>query len=184
MTDNIFKLFLDGDPDGIRPIYLVCAGPLIGYGLRFIPREEIVADIVTDAILLLRNHIGEFENGDRVLSWLYTTVRNKCWNELRERRLFTHLPEGAEPQSDLDTIQSIDYKDYEVFIRRIIKLIREELPRLPPKRSLDFHAYYFELKSIEQIAKERGVSKVTVEDNVTHALKAIKKYLKSKGLAI
>jgi RNA polymerase sigma factor (sigma-70 family) len=184
MIDTIFKEFLRGDPNGIRPIYLVCKGPLTIYGLRFIKREDIVADIVTDTIVLLRDHVGKFESGDRIRQWLYTTVRNKCYNELRVLRPLTHQPEEAELPSDLDATQSIDYKDYETFIRRITQLIREELARLPPKRSHDFYAYFFELKSIEQIAEERHVSKATVEDNVSHALKAIKKHLRSKGLAI
>ena len=183
MTDNIFKEFLRGDPNGIRPIYLICKGPLIVYGMRFIRREEVVADIVTDAILLLREHLGEFESDARIWQWLYTTVKHKCWNELRKLPPLTHRPEEELP-SDLDVTQSIDYKDYETFNRRIRQLISEELERLPRKRSHDFNAYYFDLKSIEQIAMERGVSKATVEDNVAHALKAIKKYLRSKGLAI
>jgi RNA polymerase sigma factor (sigma-70 family) len=174
MTDNIFEEFLRGDPNGIRTIYLVCKGPLTEHGIRIIGREDVVADIVTDAIILLRDHVGEFESDDRIWQWLYITVRNKCWNERRKMRLLTYQPREAEGPSDLEATQSVDYKDYETFIRRITQLVREELQWLPPKRSRDFDAYYFKLKSIEQIALERGVSEDTVADNVAHALKAIR----------
>jgi RNA polymerase sigma factor (sigma-70 family) len=59
-------------------------------------------------------------------------------------------------------------------IRRMKTLIREELTELQRDTIL---AYYFENKSVEQIARERGINKSTVSRTLKRAEARLKRFL-------
>ncbi len=68
-----------------------------------------------------------------------------------------------------------DYISREAQLRRIKKLIREQLT---PMQRQTLCAYYFQHKTIEQIARERGVQKSTVCRTLHRGLEKLGRFLK------
>ena len=63
----------------------------------------------------------------------------------------------------------------EVQIKRVQRVIREELTELQREALL---AYYFQEKSITEIARDRGVNKSTVCRTLHRAEEKLRRYLK------
>ena len=63
----------------------------------------------------------------------------------------------------------------EVQLKRVQRVIREELTDLQREALI---AYYFQEKTMTQIAKERGVNKSTVSRTLHRAEDKLRKYLK------
>lgn len=184
-TPDIYQALLDGNPDGVWPIWLFWRGPLIIWGLKFLKgRRDLVEDAVADTFIAMRGHVGTFNDITHIQAWMHNTVRNKCWSALRKQRQLVTSDEGSEAEntSDLTAAQSIDIKDSEIMIRQIIRLVMEQLKKMPRKRRRDCYAHLFQGKTFAQIAKDRGVARPSVAKNVDIGLKAIQKHLINKGL--
>ena len=72
----------------------------------------------------------------------------------------------------------IEYPNYiprEIQLKRMRKMIAQELTELQRDT---LSAYYFQQKTMEQIARERGVSKRTVCRTLHRAVENLKRFLK------
>ena len=58
---------------------------LVVYALRFLQSKEEAEDAVQDVFLALWEDDRKFENTDDLLAFLYTSLKNRCLNVLRER---------------------------------------------------------------------------------------------------
>lgn len=56
-------------------------------GLKFIDDIEVVRDIVQEAFIAAWQRFDEFENEIHVKAFLYTAIRNRCLNYLRDRQV-------------------------------------------------------------------------------------------------
>ena len=79
-------------------------------------------------------------------------------------------------------MRNIPYEGYqgirlpkEVQLKRVQRVIREELTELQREALL---AYYFQEKSITEIARDRGVNKSTVCRTLHRAEEKLRRYLK------
>ena len=178
MKIDIYKEFLRGDPRGFNPIYLAYRGPLINYARKYVSSKDAAEDAAADAFVVLLQFIGKFKSGKHIHNFLYLAVWRKCQVELRTLRRFSILPENAEDLSDLSTSELMAIRESAVYIQWIVDTIHRKLQALPKRRGQDFYAHYFESKSFEEIARDRGVSITTVRQNVEHARKKLQKYLK------
>jgi RNA polymerase sigma factor (sigma-70 family) len=181
-TPDIYQALLDGNPDGVWPIWFVWRGPLIVWGFRFLKDRDLVEDAVVDTFIAMRGHAGTFNDAAHIRAWMHSTVRNKCWSALRRQRQLVSLEDEAEYSADPAAYQSIDIKDADIMSRNIIQLILKRLDKMPRKRRRDCYAFLFQGKTIAQIAKERNVSRPTVDKNVQLGLAVIQKYLIDMGL--
>ena len=82
----------------------------------------------------------------------------------------------------ITAVRNIPYEGYqgirlpkEVQLKRVQRVIREELTELQREALL---AYYFEEKSITEIARDRGVNKSTVCRTLHRAEEKLRRYLK------
>jgi RNA polymerase sigma-70 factor (ECF subfamily) len=180
MSDKIdvYKQFLAGEPSGVNLIFLAHKGPLLAYGFKLLSRTDAAEDAVSDAFMVLLEHIGQFKSGKHIQNFLYLVVWNKCQVERRTLRRFSMRPEDAEELIDLSPPELMDIKESALHIQWIVNKIQEKLQQLPKRRRQDFYAYFFESKSIEKIAREKGVSATTIRQNIALAEKKIQKYLK------
>jgi RNA polymerase sigma factor (sigma-70 family) len=179
---NIYKEFLNGNREGSDIIYIIHREELIGYGLSLRARLHVVEDAVSDAFLLLLEHIGTFKDDDHIIRFLYSVVWRKCQTGRREVRRLGTLSDEIENMPDPDAVQSLDLMESAVYSRWRMRKIMAMVEKLPKQRREDFHARFIECKSIKEIAQERSVSTDTVHQNIELALKNLRKSLKDNGL--
>lgn len=177
---DIYKEFLRGEPRGINSIILGHQYPLLQYGLGLVTRHDIAEEAVSEAFAQLLRNIGQFANGKHIRNYLYLVVRNKCQAAYSETKRYIPLPEDADIP-DPGSMESMEKRESEVYTQLLIRVIYNALEELPQQQRNDFHAYFFESKSLTEIAKERGTYVPTVRRSIQLALKTIKGYLKEKG---
>lgn len=176
-TLNIFEGFLSGDPRGFNLIYLVCQEPLINFALCLVTRRDAAEDAVSDAFALLWQKRGTFESELHIKRFLRKVILNKCRTERRTLvRWFTSRTEYMET-TDPDASESNFLKELTAHNQWIVDKIAVQMQQLPEQRRQDFQAYFFDLKSLEDIARTRQVALGTVRMNVALATKEIQKYL-------
>jgi len=129
--------------------------------------ENIVQEVF---VQLWNKHRNILDNQEGIRSYLYTAVRNRALNAIRDAK--THSEETFEDRAgDLRT----DLEEKELLVR-VTELVRQ----LPPKCRHIFLLSRSKGYSNKEIAAELGISVKTVENQMTKALKLLRSGL-NKG---
>ncbi len=180
-TDN-YQEFLRGNPEGIKPIYTINKKILSAYGRKFTSDKETINDAVSNAFVRLLGQIGTFKTPKHIQNYLYMAVREYLRKENKIARWTDSLQEREENTADPFALEKIDDFDLDRLVALKEAKLRQKLEQLPRHRREDFRAYYYESKSIEQIARERRRSQDAVRRNIKLAAIILDKYLNDKGL--
>lgn len=175
---NIFEAFLRGEPQGFNLIYFTYQYPLKEFARKLVDRDDAAEDAVAEAFSLLWEKRDRLQSDIHIQRFLYLVVRRYCKAERRSRRLFSRLPAGWEV-ADPEASELADLRELHAHNQWIVDKIHDQLTELPEQRADDFYEYYFHLKSIKDIARDRGVDAGTVRMNVQLAMKEIRKYLET-----
>lgn len=89
------------DRDAFHGLYDLMAGQLLAFCHGLLSDRDAAEDVVQDVFLRFSQHARRFRgDGRALLSWLYTTARNRCADRHRRRhrrpeRLIGAVPEDA-----------------------------------------------------------------------------------------
>lgn len=139
------------------------------FARQYIRENEKVEDLVQDVFLNIWEK-GELNASDsQVKNYLYTSVRNRCLNYIRDHRKFEdhteHIPVDHAHESG-----RIEYRELE-------KLIRVTIESLPEKCREVFELSRFREMKYQEIADSLGISVKTVEAQMTKALRVLREKL-------
>lgn len=139
-----------------------------------IPEREICEDIVQSVFLRLWNERGELVIETSVKSYLLTSVRNACLDEIRHRNVVREHEAHVfsyDRQEDIDTENYILYSD-------LHRHLMEALRKVPDKLREAFEMNRFEGLKYKEIAEKLNVSERTVEVRIGKTLELLRTYLK------
>lgn len=131
--------------------------------------EDVAKDIVQDIWLDIWNRRKTIKNHD-FERYIYKAVRNNCYKHFRSAKL---------KPVQLEVIKTLNLK-YEAAIDELHDLeekkvlISSTLKQLPQRCQQIFRMSRYDLVPNEQIAERLGISKRSVENQLSLALKAIK----------
>ena len=166
-----------GNRQAMRRLYERYKGYAISTGLRYIPNDDDVEDVVQDCFVKILTSIQRFNyQGEGSLkSWIGRTVANKSIDFVRmhERISFT------------DTIP--DVPDEEPELERIPPdVLTSMIAQLPPGYRLVFNLYVFEHCSHKEIAQRLGIGESSSASQLTRAknklIRKMNDYIKRHGL--
>ena len=100
--------------------------------------------------------------------YLFQAARNKCLNNIRDRKNTCSIEESG---------YDAYLEDTSVEVNELNRIIEEAVLSLPEKCGEVFRKSREEHLSNQEIAKEMQISVKTVEAQITKALKMIRKYL-------
>jgi RNA polymerase sigma-70 factor (family 1) len=133
--------------------------------------EEVSKDLVQDCYVKLWNSHTVKERVDTVKSFLYTSVRNRCLDFLRKKKVMN--------KAELHLIRSNNNLDFDYFdevaFAEMIREITEHIEELPSNLKKVFKLYYLEGKKYNQIATELSSSPEAVRKQKARALAILKK---------
>ena len=133
--------------------------------------EDEAKDLVQDCYVKLWNSHTIKERVDTVKSFLYTSVRNRCLDFLRKKKVMN--------KAELHLIKSNRDLDFEYFdevaFAEMIREIAEHIEELPSNMQKVFKLYYIEGKKYKQIATELNSSPEAVRKQKARALAILKK---------
>jgi RNA polymerase sigma-70 factor (family 1) len=138
-----------------------------------VKQNEVAEDIVQDCFIKLWNNRAQVKHPKALKSYLYTAVRN---------RSLDHLREVSGHKSHHEKISSTFSEYDESLVRQIAKgeMLNEIfnlMQILPPKCRTIFSMLYIEGKDYSEIAQELGLSVSTVKNQKAKAIQLLKSRL-------
>ena len=134
--------------------------------------EEEAKNLVQDVFLKFWNHRKKINIRNSVRSYLFTSIKNKCIDHLKQEKKSFNLNEDfiAETKSDVT---------FETFVLKELEdLFEASLNKLPERCREIFELSRFEGLKNKEIAAKLNLSEKTVENQMTKALRILKKELK------
>ena len=164
---------IDGDEDAFCELYAAYKNRLLYFAMKFVKSREFAEDIFQDAFTVVWQS-RRFINPDASFSsYLYTIVRNRILNQIRdmanEDKLKEHILSHAVDSSN-ETNNKILFDDLKDVVSRALE-------QLTPRQREVFNMSRDLQMSHKEIAEALGVSVNTVQEHISVSLKVIRAYL-------
>ena len=163
----------EGDEDAFCELYATYKNRLIYFAMRFLKSREYAEDVFQDAFTVVWQS-RRFINPDASFSsYLYTIMRNRILNQLRNAANEEILKESILSQA-LDYTEDTKRK---VMLNDLKSLISHALQQLTPRQREIFEMSREAQLSHKEIADKLGISVNTVQEHISTSLKLIRTYL-------
>ena len=118
-------------------------------------------DVTQDVFLKLWRALPSYDGRAALSTWLYTIARNTCLSAVRleSYRRTTDLPSAEEPRTD--SIGPLDVA------------LKDALARLPDTQRAIIMMFYFEDRSVAEVAAMMGLPEGTVKSHLHRARRAL-----------
>lgn len=149
------------------------------FACEYISSEADAENIIQDIFMELWENQENIKNSINIVSFLFTSVRNRCIDHLRHqiivRKSKTYMQNEYEliMQSKLNSLEVFDTSIFQE--ESLEEKITEIIESLPEKCREIFIKSKFEKKKQKEIADELNISIKTVENQMSIAYKKIKK---------
>jgi RNA polymerase sigma-70 factor (ECF subfamily) len=163
----------------------VCRGDIHAFNLLFkshfkslcisalllVKDEKIAEDVVQDVFLKIWSKRNELEQVANITSYLYTSVKNACLDQLRKAKHTDDISEVEVSDEALDPFHSVRIKE-------LNKHLQEATASLPLQCKLVFEMVYIDGKKYQEVADELGLSINTVKTQLKRALEKMRTIMK------
>lgn len=170
---SLILRLIEGDEDAFCELYVTYKNRLIYFAMRFLKSREYAEDVFQDAFTVVWQS-RRFINPDASFSsYLYTIMRNRILNQLRNAANEEKLKESI-------LSQALDYTEdtkREVMLNDLKSLISHALQQLTPRQREIFEMSREAQLSHKEIADKLGISVNTVQEHISTSLKLIRTYL-------
>jgi RNA polymerase sigma-70 factor, ECF subfamily len=147
--------------------------PLCHFANQYINDFDAAQDIAQKVFINLWETRDTIDPQKSVKSYLYTSVKNRCLNYIRDNKKYRSRVLDIE-LGDID----IAFEEPDSGAAELEAKIAEAMQALPEKCRLVFEMSRFQDKKYKDIADELGLSVKTVEAHMSKALKTLKDSLK------
>lgn len=170
---SLILRLIGGGEDAFCELYATYKNRLIYFAMRFLKSREYAEDVFQDAFTVVWQS-RRFINPDASFSsYLYTIMRNRILNQLRNAANEEKLKESI-------LSQALDYTEdtkREVMLNDLKSLISHALQQLTPRQREIFEMSREAQLSHKEIADKLGISVNTVQEHISTSLKLIRTYL-------
>ena len=167
---SLILRLIEGDEDAFCELYATYKNRLIYFAMRFLKSREYAEDVFQDAFTVVWQS-RRFINPDASFSsYLYTIMRNRILNQLRNAANEEKLKESI-------LSQALDYTEdtkREVMLNDLKSLISHALQQLTPRQREIFEMSREAQLSHKEIADKLGISGHTVQEHISTSLKLIR----------
>ena len=173
-----FAAFRSGDESGLHYFFNLYYSPLVLYAGALIKGADQAEDIVVESFAKLWSKRQNITEWKMLKHWLYRAVYNACIDSVRrEASRKKSIPHLLAQTSAVEKTALENIIQTETF-HRLYTL----LDQLPPRSREIFHLFYFQNKSIKEIAEDLRISVNTVKTQKLRALQFLKQHSSSLAL--
>ena len=180
--DELFKFegVLKGDNHAFEWLFYKYQPRLFVFCLNFFHDSSLAKEVVQDSFVLLFENRGKIRSAEAVLPYLFTIVRNRCLNEVRNqaiRRRFVNLDELFLKEMELEYLSdcnelfdSIAFNEVETLLEKAFRHLSaraQQVIRMSREMGMKY----------KEIAAELSISERTVENEVYRGLKILRRSL-------
>ena len=169
---------IEGDEDAFCELYAAYKNRLIYFAMRFLKSREYAEDIFQDAFAVVWQG-RRFINPDASFSaYLYTIVRNRILNQLRDLSNQDKLREQILSQAVNYTNETKD----EIIANDLRQFISRALQQLTARQREIFQMSRERQMSHREIAEVLGISVNTVQESISISLRTLRTYLEKNSI--
>lgn len=174
-----------GSREAMAELYRQTYRGVCGAVKTMIRSEEDVCDIVQDTYVKAFTHLDQFQPGTRFLPWVRQIAANTARDFLKKKRptLFTDLASG-EPEV-LPAEEALADERSGVLPEQVLdqaetrRLLAEILDRLPEDQRLVIALFYYEERSVREIAALLDLSESAVKSRLLYGRRKIEKQVRA-----
>lgn len=175
----LVQRLIEGDEDAFCELYAAYKNRLIFFAMRFLKSREYAEDIFQDAFTVIWQG-RRFINPDASFSsYLYTIVRNRILNQLRDLENQAKLKEQI-------LEQAVDYSNdtnNSILVNDLRGLIARAMQQLTARQREIFEMSREQDMSHREIAEALGISVYTVQEHISTSLRILRTYLEKHSVA-
>ncbi len=168
--DELAALIAADSPDAFRILFDRYHTALTLFALRFLGDEDAACDVVQTVFLTIYEQRGRLEIHTSLRSFLYQSVRNRCLNEIKSRKVrrlyFDAELAQSEPGSPA-VEQAVEQSELEARLAQAVE-------QLPPQCRRVFELSRYDAVPNAEIAEQLNISKRTVETQISKALRHLR----------
>lgn len=169
---------IEGDEDAFCELYAAYKNRLIYFAMRFLKSREYAEDIFQDAFTVVWQSRRFINPEASFSSYLYTIVRNRILNQLRDLANQDKLREQMLSQA---VNYSNETKD-EILANDLRQFISRALQQLTPRQREIFEMSRERQMSHREIAEALGISVNTVQESISVSLRTLRTYLEKNSI--
>lgn len=169
---------IDGDEDAFCELYAAYKNRLIYFAMRFLKSREYAEDIFQDAFTIIWQSRRFINSDTSFSSYLYTIVRNRILNQLRDLANQDKLREQI-------LSQAVDYSNdtnNEILANDLRRFISLAMQQLTSRQREIFEMSREKQMSHREIAEALGISVNTVQESISNSLRTLRNYLEKNSI--
>lgn len=172
---RLVQRMIDGDQTAFELLFRYYYPGLVIFASNIIVNRDEAEEIVQDFFVRLWENRATIKTGNTIKSYLFTSVKNRSINYLKSNQVKQHVVDELKKQMETEMRYNPDiYVDTELQQR-----LKKAFEKLPPRTAEIFTLSRFKGFTNDEIAEDLGLSKRTVETQVSNALKILRKELKA-----
>ena len=164
---------IDGDEEAFCELYAAYKNRLLYFALKFVKSHEFAEDIFQDAFTVVWQTRRFINPEASFSSYLYTIVRNRILNQLRDMANEDQLKEQILSQA----IDSTNETNNHILLNDLKEIIARALEQLTPRQREVFKMSRELRMSHKEIAEKLQIPVRTVEDHIYKTLTELRKVL-------
>ncbi len=182
-NNNQEHLIREGDLIAFEGFYKINFERLVRYARLFLPEVDVCEDIVQESFYQIWTTRNGINPAQSLKAFLFTTVRNKCLNELKHRKIHDKFVDFLLHDEIIERFYRFDFEDEQNGDSDphgvLINMVHEAINQLPPRRKKVYTMCKIEGLKNQEVARSEGISLKGVERHITKANKFINSYVKA-----
>ncbi|MEN5436432.1 sigma-70 family RNA polymerase sigma factor [Sphingobacterium faecium] len=178
---SIIESLRQDNEDGLVAIYRLYNRSLLFFARKHCSSVQEAEEVVSEAFLKFWERRSQFEQVDKIRSFLYVVVKNLCLNRNRKSRFILQI-------DDISDYEEVLVEDSDIFLQivrtELLTLIFEEVNLLPEKQKMIFQMSFMEDLTIEQISAKLLMTPNAVYANKSRALATLRRKLDLKNSCV
>ncbi|MBD0833671.1 RNA polymerase sigma factor [Aestuariibaculum sediminum] len=174
MDSSIIKLIREGNERGMRLLFDNYFDELYEFCFRLTDNKEETEDLLQNVLIDIWNSLGQ-RDIENLRAYLYQMVKYKVYNYWSKKRDISDISEAFyEIVSSEEVYNLLEVDDLQNVIDKGVALLSPACRRV-------FELSRYEELSHDEIAQKLNISKQTVKNQLSIALKVLKEHLKAQN---
>lgn len=164
--EELFKLVKCDNSNALKILFKRFYQNLCYFSFSYVKDQQISEEVVADIFINLWEKRDKINIDVKVKSYLYTAVKNRSLNYLRDNKIHTEKLDMV----DQIALTMINRTDDNINYEDLKKVIDNLIDSLPEKRKLIFQMNRFDELSYSEIAEILSISVSTVKNQMLKAV--------------
>lgn len=165
-AQNLLQSIATGDNEAFKTLFEMFFPKVKVFLVKFLKDDQAAEDIAQDIFVKIWSLGPSLPEIRSFNTYMYRMTKNAAINYLRDRKLSVEITDLM-ILDDRDIEQEYYRKEKELLIRLMVE-------QMPPQRKKIFTMSRYQGLSNDEIAKKLGISKHTVENNLSLSLKELR----------